>query len=365
MVIPKSVRTATAAIPADCYDNPAWKGLAYLARDAALYGAAIATLLSGDHPVVLLAGWALGGLAMSALFVLAHDASHGALFRNPRLSDAVARLAFLPSLHALAAWQAGHNRVHHGHTGRRGVDFVWHPVTPEQYARLSPAARLRHRIEWSAAGSGIYYLRAVWWARMMRLAPPPRFRGAFRRDRALVVVSALAAVGALGALGVARYGTWTGGAWTVVKAGVVPWLVFMWIIGMTVYVQHIHPGIAWHAGDAWTPLRAQVDGTATWRVPGWLNFFWHNVYVHAPHHLDPRIPFYHLPRAAAALEATLGETMRPVRWRLRDYVATTRKCKLYDFERGCWETYGARPMARAVPETEGRSAHSVEPELVS
>jgi acyl-lipid omega-6 desaturase (Delta-12 desaturase) len=349
VVIAKSVRDATAVVPAACYDNPTWKGLAYLARDVALYAAALAALLASDHPVVLLAGWALGGLAVSALFVLAHDAAHGALFRSPRLSDAVARLAFLPSLHALAAWQAGHNRVHHGHTGRRGIDFVWHPLTAAEYARLPAAARWRHRLEWSAAGAGLYYARAVWWARMMRIAPPPRFRAAFRRDRATVVAFALAAVATLAAAGYARYGTWTGAAWTVVKVGVVPWLVFTWIVGVTVYVQHIHPDVAWHSGGDWSPLRAQVDGTATWRVPAWLNVFWHNVYVHAPHHLDPRIPFYHLPRAAAALEATLGDGVRPVRLRLRDYVATTRRCKLYDFERGRWTRYGAGPVSGTAP----------------
>lgn len=339
MVTSRAVRAATAVIPAACYDNPTWKGLAYVARDAALYATALALLLAGDHPAVVVAGWTLGGLAISALFVVAHDAAHGALFRSARLSTALARLAFLPSLHALAAWQAGHNRVHHGHTGRRDVDFVWHPTTPEEYARLPRPARLRHRIEWSAAGAGLYYLRAVWWTRMMRLAPPARFRAAFGRDRALVITVALAAVVALGALGVARYGTWTGAAWTVVKVAVVPWLVFTWIIGTTVYVQHIHPDVAWHASERWSPLDAQVDGTATWRIPAWLNLFWHNVYVHAPHHLDPRIPFYHLPRAAAALEATLGDAVRPVRLRLRDYVDTTRRCKLYDFERGTWRGY--------------------------
>ena len=124
MVTPRSLRGALAALPATSYDNPAWKGLAYLARDAALYAVAITLLLASDHLAVLVAAWTLGGLAISALFVLAHDAAHGALFRSRRVGNTVARLAFLPSLHALAAWQAGHNRVHHGHTGRRGVDFV-------------------------------------------------------------------------------------------------------------------------------------------------------------------------------------------------------------------------------------------------
>src|SRR5262245_454337 len=185
MVVSKALREATATIPADCYENTTWKGLAYLAGDLALYATACAVLLLGDHPVVLIAGWILGGLAISALFIVAHDAAHGALFRNRRLSDTIARLAFLPSAHALAPWREGHNRVHHGHTGRRGIDFVWHPLTAEEFAHLPTAVRLRHRVEWSFVGAGLYYLRAVWWARMMRFAPGSRLRDEFRRDRTL------------------------------------------------------------------------------------------------------------------------------------------------------------------------------------
>ena len=340
MVTPRAIRVATAVVPATCYENPTWKGLAYLARDLGLYAVALAALIASDEPIILAAAWILAGLAISALFVIGHDAAHGALFRSRRLGDAVARIAFLPSLHALAAWQAGHNRVHHGHTGRRGVDFVWHPTTAAEYRQLPAPARLRHRLEWSAAGAGLYYLRAVWWARMMRFVPASRFRAAFRRDRLLVVGAALAAVVALLVVGHARHGTWSAGAWMVTKVAVVPWLVFAWIIGATVYVHHIHPDVAWHTAGDWSPLQAQVDGTATWSVPGWLNVFWHNVYVHAPHHVDPRIPFYSLPRASAALEGSLGASVRPVPLRFRDYVATTRRCKLYDFERGCWTGYG-------------------------
>lgn len=334
-----TLRAAVASIPASCYERPLRRGLAYFARDALLYAGGVAALLATDHPLALVPLWLLTGLAVSALFVIGHDAAHGALFDRPRVDTLVAQLAFLPSLHALAAWRLGHNRVHHGHTGRRHVDFVWHPLSPAEYAALPRPHRLRHRMEWSAWGAGLYYLRAVWWARMMRLVPAPRFRRALRRDRVVVVATAALASAALLAHGAAAYGTVAGALWTWAKVLLVPWLVFTWIIGVTVYVHHIGPEVPWQAGPGWTALRGQVDGTACWRLPAWLNFFWHNVYVHVPHHVDPRIPFYHLPRAAAALGAVLGDGVRPRRLRLADYVAITRRCKLFDFERGVWVGY--------------------------
>ena len=74
---------------------------------------------------------------VSGLFIIGHDAAHEALFKSRRLNSIVGHVAMLPSWHVYEAWVLGHNRVHHGHTVREGMDFVWHPVTPEQYAAMS------------------------------------------------------------------------------------------------------------------------------------------------------------------------------------------------------------------------------------
>jgi omega-6 fatty acid desaturase (delta-12 desaturase) len=329
------LKTVVATLPAECYENPAWKGLAYFARDLALYAIAVVGLLHTDDVLLVPLLWALAGLAVGSLFVLGHDAAHGALFRQAWLCRLVGTIAFLPSLHAYAVWVLGHNRVHHGHTGCRGIDFVWHPVTPAQYATLPRLAKLVHRIEWSPWGAGLYYLRVLWWQRMMRFVAPARLRADFRRDR-LVVWSFLAAVS--GALLLAG-GTVASGLWLWAKVLLVPWLIFNWLIGLTVHVHHIAPEIAWHARETWRRVRNQIDGTTSYRLPRTLNFFWHNIFLHVPHHVDPRIPFYELPRAAEALSRTLGETATVAPFDLGRYVRATRHCKLYDFERSAWVGY--------------------------
>jgi len=40
-----SLRPVLAAIPADAYDNPTWKGLAYFGRDLVVYGACVLALI--------------------------------------------------------------------------------------------------------------------------------------------------------------------------------------------------------------------------------------------------------------------------------------------------------------------------------
>jgi omega-6 fatty acid desaturase (delta-12 desaturase) len=338
------LKTVVAALPPDCYDSPTWKGLAYFARDLAIYAGTVAALVPTDNVLLLPFLWVLGGLAIGGLFVLGHDAAHGALFRSKRLCRVIGRIALLPSLHAYEVWVLGHNRVHHGHTGCRGIDFVWHPLTPAQYRALPPAARLLHRLEWSPWGAGLYYLRVLWWQRMMRIVPPPRLRRVFRRDRMLV----WSFLGVMSGMLLLAGGTPGTGLWLWIKVFLVPWLVWNWLIGVTVHVHHIAPEIAWHPRERWNRLPGQVDGTSSYRIPRALNLFWHNIFLHVPHHVDPRIPFYRLPRAAEALTHIL-DAAEPVRaLRLRDYARATRRCKLYDFERSVWLDYAGNAATPAA-----------------
>ena len=73
----------------------------------------------------------------------------------------VARSCIAPSAHVEAAWNLGHNCIHHRYTTREGFDFVWHRATVEPFAQMGLLGRLRHRFEWSLLGSGAYYLRVV------------------------------------------------------------------------------------------------------------------------------------------------------------------------------------------------------------
>ena len=332
------MQAAAALLPADCRDNPTWRGVAALARDWALYGAVLAVLARSDTPLVLVPAWLIAASTISGLFVLGHDAAHGALFRSPRLNYVLGQLAMLPSLHAFSVWAYGHNRIHHRFAVCEGLDFVWHPATPAQYARLRPLAKLLHRVEWSALGSGVYYVRALWWGKIVRGMPPPELRAVFRRDRGTVAAGLVAASLLLIVLG-ARRGGALGALWMWTKVFGVPWLLWNCAIGWAVYIHHIAPDVRWQARQRWSKFRGQVEGGTIYRLPRWVNFFWHNIFFHVPHHVDPRIPFYHLPRAAAALRGRYGDALHERPYRVRDYVRTTRRCKLYDFERGVWLGY--------------------------
>src|SRR5690606_31324093 len=97
----------------------------------------------------------------------------------------------------------------------------------------------------------------------------------------------------------------------------------------------------------WSQFRGQMESTTILEMPRLIDRLWfHHIFVHVPHHVDARIPFHQLPRAAAAIAAGFPDTVRTARLSLRGYLWATRTCKLYDFDAGRWLGYAA---ARVEP----------------
>ena len=343
---PRPVRTDSLnavrdIIPARCYQRSARRATVALAQAWLLWAVPVVALVFTDTWYFVAPLWLLAGFAVAGLFVLGHDASHGALLDSRPANRLIAQLCMAPSAHVEAAWDLGHNRIHHGYTTREGFDFVWHPLTPAQYRELGTMAKLQHRLEWSWIGSGAYFLRSVWWDKMWRYNAPGKRRNAIIRDKTTLTVAMVLALG-----GAATFGALTGGLvaafWVPVKLFVVPFLLFVHIIGWTVYVHHVDPTIRWWPRKEWSQFRGQMESTTILRMPRLLNRLWfHNIFVHVPHHVDARIPFHQLPAAAAAIAEHYPDTVRSGRISLRHYLHTAKTCKLYDFEQGRWLPYAA------------------------
>ena len=195
-----SLKPVIDAIPLEIYENPTWKGLMYFFRDLSIYVGMLVTLVFVSNPWWDIPIELLLILSVTALFVVAHDSAHGALFNSKTKNVIIGKLAMLPSWHVFEAWVLGHNRIHHAFTVRQGYDFVWHPVTAQEYDEKSRASKIMHRIEWSWMGTGLYYLKEVWWHKMIAFKPPARWVKSIRRDRLLVAGFILAMVVGFGLL---------------------------------------------------------------------------------------------------------------------------------------------------------------------
>jgi omega-6 fatty acid desaturase (delta-12 desaturase) len=60
------------------------------------------------------------------------------------------------------------------------------------------------------------------------------------------------------------------------------------------YVQHQYEGVYWARHEDWEPLRAALEGSSYYKLPKLLQWITGNIGLHHIHHVQPKIPNYHL-----------------------------------------------------------------------
>lgn len=323
-------------------------GLALLAFDVALFGGLVAAVVLLDAVwAKLLAGLA-AGFVIGRLFIIGHDACHQSYTPHRRLNRWIGRIAFLPSMTPYSLWDVGHNVVHHGFTNLKSRDFVWQPLTVEEYAALSPARRWLERVYRSGFGPGLYYLIEMWWLRMF--FPSARYlparRGIFVADSLLALGAGLAWIGALAAAAAA---TGQSAVLLVALGFVVPFVFWNFMIGFVVYVHHTHTAVQWHEDKAdWSASDPFVSTTVHLSFPLGIGALMHHIMEHTAHHVDMSIPLYRLKAAQALLERSLPGRIIVQRFSWRWYFDTARRCKLYDVTAKQWLDFAGRPTGQTT-----------------
>jgi len=321
------------AISAPCYRRSPLQTFGWLAFDLALYLAMMAGVLRSDSSWAQL-GFGIGaGVAVAMMFVWAHDAAHGALFRSEWTAELLGTTLMLPSLNPYRLWCHGHNRVHHGFTSYSPIDWIWRPLSPAEYRALGPWRRLIYRLERTPWGCALHYILRVWWPGMVLFRPDRR-----SRERVGFAVSKAVTFGF--GLGLTALCWWAAGPIGVLAGVVVPFLVFNYFIALFIFLHHTHPAVPFfdHRPE-WSNTIGQVYCSIVVRCSRLSELLMHNILVHVPHHVDPRIPFYRLHRAYADLQAAYQPFLHEYRFRWRTVAMIFRRCKLYDFERKTWYSY--------------------------
>ena len=325
-------------------------------RHSTMVGVAFATgdfvLLYGGAAVAILAPWwtakAIGvvvsGIATAMLFALAHDAAHGSLANSRLMNRVLATLCFLPSWYPFTPWIRGHNHLHHGWTNVAECDYSWRPVSPADYLAMPRWRRAVEHVYRSWWGLWAHSIVEIWWKHMaMPRDDDRRYLNArhLAADRLLVAASVALHV-AVCWLAAPRWSTLAGGpalspAVIVAAVVVVPWWIFHVMFSVVTFLHHTHPSVPWFRTKQESSYFAgQVKATVHVELPTWVEILLHNITVHGAHHVDPRIPFRHLPSAQRRIEASFSRDIIVVRWSLRSYIAVTRLCKLFDYDAREW-----------------------------
>jgi omega-6 fatty acid desaturase (delta-12 desaturase) len=287
-------------------------------------------------------------LISGQLFTLAHDAGHRSYSTSRAVNAIVGRLALVPSVHVLGLWRHHHD-LHHRSTNLRWRDFVWMPLSVEEYRALPGYRRALHRAfrHTSSLGLGLHYAIEIWAPRM--LWPRKRHR---LPNRGRLIADALLLYGLLAGAGVAAWafvrvvdpdrvddiGSWIS---AVAFLFVLPMIGTQWLIGFVIYLNHTHPDVVWYDDtDEWARHEVQLEGSTGLRFHRVRHALLpRRIMNHTAHHIDPGVPLEQLAGAQRHLVATYGERVVSPEFSWRWLGDVLRRCQLYDYEARRWVTY--------------------------
>jgi omega-6 fatty acid desaturase (delta-12 desaturase) len=144
-----------------------------------------------------------------------------------------------------------------------------------------------------------------------------------------------------------------GGIQAVLLGFVIPFVVWNYAMGMTIYLHHTHPQVPWFR-DTDDKARAEATNTELSlhvKFPGWWNLITHNIYYHPAHHFSARIPLYRLKAAQAELGKQDLLNIKTEKFSLAYLWRLTQQCQLYDYATNNWQTFHEATSSKGYSNT--------------
>lgn len=285
----------------------------------------------------------LGGFAIGGIFVIGHDAIHKSLVANLLLNQIIGRITLVIALHSSSLWELFHNQMHHGFTNIKDKDPSWSPKTLQEFQAMSRPRQWLERLYRSPLGAGIYYINEIW-LRLLVFPLMPEARGQWKKhlpDTIFVLLNLpvqLAVVLLIGHAVAPEKPDWL----LLLLGWAIPFLTWNYLSGVSVYLHHTHPNIAWYNAENKTGNFSWriVESTTRVEYPRLIHGLFLNIMEHTAHHLSTSIPTYNLKRSQRRLEAVADSSSILVfNFNLKTYLNITRCCKLYDFVKHCWTDF--------------------------
>ncbi len=134
------INTLRQAIPKHCFEPPVLRSMSYLVRDALMIGAlgwaAVRYIPAIEDTTLRVAAWIVygyvQGLVCTGLWILGHEAGHGAFSKHPLLNDVVGFFTHSSLMVPYYSWKFSHHR-HHKFTGHMEKDMAFVPKTQHDY----------------------------------------------------------------------------------------------------------------------------------------------------------------------------------------------------------------------------------------
>ena len=236
--------------------------------------------------LVLLLAVPAAGLRVR-VFIIQHDCGHRAYFRSRWANDLLGFACGIMTLTPYHFWRRAHS-LHHATSGNlthRGRGDVG-TLTVAEYLGRDRWGRLRYRLYRNPLIMFLLGAGFLFFIRQRFTTGVPRN---WRKERRSIHLTNLMLVGALILAGS--------------TIGIVPFVLIELptiLLGAVVgtwlfYVQHQFEDAYWQPRGSWDFAESALAGSSYYRLPPVLQWFTGNIGFHHIHHLNSRIPNYHLP----------------------------------------------------------------------
>jgi len=226
------------------------------------------------------------------IFIFFHDCGHNSFFPstlwNRRVGFWLGVLVFTPGEH----WWRSH-AIHHATSSnldKRGVGDVT-TLTVEEFRKLSRLGQLGYRLFRNPLV--MFGLGPIWMFLILHRWPSAN---SGKKEIMSVVWTNLAIIALVTGLSLLM------GFWNYVLIQ----LPLIWMAGMAgiwmFYIQHQFESVYWARDKQWDYVSSAFLGASYYRLPKLLQWFSGNIGFHHIHHLNPRVPNYHLETAYHSAE---------------------------------------------------------------
>ncbi len=242
--------------------------------------------------------WITIGLAvinaffMVRIFIIQHDCGHQSFMKWRKVNNAIGLVCSIFSSIPYKYWSRSHN-FHHAHTGQleeavRDIGDI-RTMTVQEFKSLSFWQRLKYRI--FRHPLILFIIGPVYYLAINVRFPIINMKGwrkvkwaQFYNNVYMILVYALIAF----AIG------WKQFFLVQIPIFVIFAIIAVWFF----YVQHQHEQTYKQWKDSWEYLLSAVKGSTYYKLPRVFQWLTGNIGLHHIHHLNPKIPNYHLEKCA-------------------------------------------------------------------
>ncbi|HMV42174.1 MAG TPA: fatty acid desaturase, partial [Leptospiraceae bacterium] len=235
-----------------------------------------------------------------------------------------------PTFYPYYAWKYSH-AAHHQHTNELYApsntvyfDNAWIPMTINEYKVMQkkyPVRAFLYKLTRIVLPIGSFIHNIVY----------HYFPNKFKPDHRKNVYFSYFVLGFVGvSVAVTLYyatGSWFG----IFHFWIIPALVFQVWMSLYTFLHHTSSEMQFYPKKDWSQYKGQIKSTTNYRMNKLISFLHFHIDCHIPHHLNIKIPSYHLLAAQKDLSnSKYSEDIVEEKFTWKHYFKTIRECNLWD-----------------------------------